>query len=98
MSNSETECRKLILFVVGNEHNSCLARQNLSDLCKIIQVRVEIIVIDVLIDFHTALKYNILVTPALVQVNPLPTLTILGNLSHKKQVLETLGLKEEQQG
>ncbi len=84
----------LILFVVGNEPNSLQARQNMEHIFGIIDGPVEYEVIDVLKDFQTALKYNILATPALVRVHPAPQLTILGNMSDTKRILTLLVYKE----
>ncbi len=85
--------RRFILFVVGNEPNSRLARQNMEYLCKRANTAIEWEVVDVLSDFQTALKYDILATPALVQTAPTPGLTILGNLNDLDRVLEVLGLR-----
>ena len=43
-------------------------------------------------DFQAAVKDNILVTPALILVAPLPQVTVLGNLSDLPKVLAALRL------
>ncbi len=91
---SANQPSRLILFVVGDEPNSQQARRNMEDLCEIIEEPVECEVIDVLKDFQTALQYDILATPALVRTHPSPQLTILGNMSDTKRILELLGHKE----
>jgi circadian clock protein KaiB len=94
--DSNHDSRKLILFVVGNEPNSRLARQNMADLSNSVMESIEYTVVDVLEDFQTAVQYDILATPALVQIHPGPVVTILGNLNDKPRVLSALGLKEQQ--
>ena len=46
-------------------------------------------------DFEAAVRNNILVTPALVLVAPLPRVVILGNLSDLPTVLAALRLSED---
>jgi circadian clock protein KaiB len=94
-ADSNHDNRKFILFVVGNEPNSRLARQNMADLSNTIMESIEYTVVDVLEDFKTAVQYDILATPALVQIHPGPVITILGNLNDTSRVLSALGLKEQ---
>jgi len=91
---SEKATRHFILFVVGDEPNSRLARQNMECLCQRADTAIEWELVDVLKDFQTALKHDILATPALVQTAPGPGLTILGNLNDMDRVLGVLGLRE----
>ena len=49
---------------------------------------------DVVQDFEVAVKNNILITPALILIAPLPRVVILGNLSDLPTVLAALRLSE----
>ena len=85
----------LRLFVVGDGPNSKQALSNLRGLCKEhLKGRHTIETVDVLKNYNAAVKDNILITPALVLVTPLPRVTILGNLSDKQKVLLTLRLSD----
>ena len=85
----------LRLFVVGDGTNSKLAESNLRNLCREhLDGRCTIETIDVEKNFEAALKHNILITPALVLVAPLPRVTVLGNLSDRQKVLLALRLAE----
>jgi hypothetical protein len=46
--------------------------------------------VDVVQDFQAAVRDNILVTPALILVAPLPRVVVLGNLSDLPKVLAAL--------
>jgi circadian clock protein KaiB len=81
------------LFVAGNESNSSQARGNLARLCEEhIKGRYKIEVADVLKDTAAAHKNNVVVTPALILIKPLPKVTLLGNLNNTRQVLAALRL------
>jgi len=81
------------LFVAGNESNSSQARGNLARLCEEhIKGRHKIDVVDMLKDATAAHKDNVLVTPTLILIKPLPKVTVLGNLNDTKQVLAALRL------
>jgi len=81
------------LFVAGNESNSSQARRNLARLCEEhIKGRYKIDAVDVLKDAAAAHKNNVLVTPTLILLKPLPKVTVLGNLNDTRQVLATLRL------
>src|SRR2546421_5198180 len=83
----------LRLFVVGDGPNSKLAASNLRSLCREhLDGRCTIETIDVEKNFAAALENNILITPALVLVAPLPRVTVLGNLSDRPKVLHALRL------
>jgi circadian clock protein KaiB len=84
---------RLRLFVVGDGPNSKLAASNLRSLCREhLNGRCTIETIDVEKDFEAALRNNILITPALVLVTPLPKVVILGNLCDRPKVLLALRL------
>jgi circadian clock protein KaiB len=84
---------RLMLFVAGDEKNSRLARKNLQSLCDTelgSDCKVEIV--DVMEDFGSALKHNILLTPALLVLAPPPKSLIIGSLSDMTKVRRALGL------
>jgi circadian clock protein KaiB len=81
------------LFVAGNESNSSQARRNLARICEEhIKGHHKIDVVDVLKDAAAAHKNNVVVTPMLILIQPLPKVTVLGNLNDAKQVLAALRL------
>ena len=83
----------LRLFVVGDGPNSKLAASNLRNLCREhLNGRCTIETIDVEKNLAAALENNILITPALVLMAPLPRVTVLGNLSDRPKVLLALRL------
>ena len=83
----------LRLFMAGNGPNSQKALANLQSLCQEhLEGRFTIETVDVVQDFQAAVKDNILITPALILVAPLPRVTVLGNLSDLPKVLAALRL------
>ena len=81
----------LRLFVAGEEPNSVIARASLDEICSTyLKHGCQIEVIDVLEDFQTALRERVLVTPALVIVEPQPRTVVFGNLTDTKKVLSAL--------
>jgi circadian clock protein KaiB len=85
------------LFVAGNESNSSQARGNLARLCEEhIKGRYKIDAVDVLEDATAAHKNNVLVTPTLILIKPLPKVTVLGNLSDTRRVLAALRLNGDE--
>ncbi len=79
--------------MVGDGPNSKLAASNLRNLCREhLDGRCTIETIDVEKHFEAALENNILITPALVLITPLPKVVILGNLSDRPKVLLALRL------
>ena len=83
----------LRLFMAGNGPNSQKALANLRSLCQEhLEGRYTIETVNVVQDFEAAVKDNILVTPALILVAPLPRVMILGNLSDSRKVLAALRL------
>ncbi len=86
----------LRLFVAGDGPNSTLALANLRHLCKErLEGRFKIEIVDVVRNFATAVKNNILITPTLLLVAPLPSVVLLGNLSDRRKVLLALRLPED---
>jgi circadian clock protein KaiB len=85
----------LRLFMVGNGSNSKQALSNLRHLCREhLKGRCTIETVDVVKNSEAAAKNNILITPALILVAPLPRVIILGNLSDRQKVLLALRLSE----
>ncbi len=85
-------CR-MILFVAGDEPNSRRARENIRAACSEKgSKRYDLQVVDVFDDFQTALDYDIMVTPALVVLDPPPRVTLLGDLSDTEKLHAALGL------
>ena len=81
--------------MAGNGANSQKALANLRSLCQErLAGRYTIETVDVVQDFEAAVRENILVTPALILVAPLPRVVILGNLSDLPTVLAALRLSE----
>lgn len=91
---TETKTYMLKLYVAGDEQNSRIAQDNLTRICdEYLQGRCRIEKVDVLIDFTTALKDRIFVTPTLVLVAPEPRAMIVGNLVDKERVISALRLR-----
>lgn len=85
----------LRLFMAGNGTNSRQALFNLRQLCREhLKGRFTIETIDVVKKFDAAVRDNILITPALILVAPLPRVLVLGNLSDRQKVLMALRLLE----
>lgn len=81
------------LFVAGAEPNSAQASANLVLLCEAhIAGQYEIRVVDVLTNPKAAYTDNVIVTPTLIMVRPLPQVTVFGNLRDAAQVLAALRL------
>ncbi|MFO7693108.1 MAG: circadian clock KaiB family protein [Vicinamibacterales bacterium] len=81
------------LFVAGDEPNSALARGNLVRLCNAhLPGRFEIHTVDVLKNAEAAYKHNVIVTPTLILIRPLPKVTLFGTLRDPGQVLAALRL------
>jgi len=81
------------LFVVGNGPNSKQAVSNLDSVCREhLEGHYTIEMIDVTKNFTAAAKDNILITPALILVRPLPRAVVLGNLNDRQKVLIALRL------
>lgn len=85
----------LRLFMAGDGPNSKQALSNLRQICREhLKGRCTIETVDVVKHFAAAVKDNILITPALILVAPLPRVVILGNLSDRSKVLAALRLAE----
>jgi len=83
----------LRLFLADDEPNSRQARENLMRLQEThLKMPHKKEIVDVMEDFQTALENNVLVTPCLLLVSPLPKATVFGNLSDTEKVIATLRL------
>jgi len=81
------------LYIAGDTVNSAQAVANLSALCQAYlpkQHKIEIV--DVFRESKRALKENILMTPTLIKLAPVPLGRIVGTLSQTNLVLQALGL------
>jgi len=89
---NDRPCR-LILFLAGDERNSRLAQANLEQLCAgEPSTRFELQIVNVLENPQLAVDNQVLVTPALLVVEPAPGGLIIGNLSEMAKVRSVLGL------
>ena len=83
----------LRLFVAGDKPQSLQAKKNIEQICAAhLQGRYELTVFDVCNDFTAALDHGVLLTPTLLLLSPLPSVTIIGNLSDSEKVLGALRL------
>jgi circadian clock protein KaiB len=84
---------KFRLYVAGDSPNSAQAVINLKALCREhLPEKHEIEIVDVLREPQRALTDGVSLTPMLVKLSPAPIRKIVGSLSHKEPVLQTLGL------
>lgn len=85
------------LFVTGRTRQSQAAIQNLrAYFAEIPEVEYELAIIDVLEQPDRAEERHILATPTLVRLQPPPSLRIIGDLSEKAIVWQTIGLLNSQ--
>ena len=67
------------LFVAGDEPNSAQAKENLQKTCEEHLKRdYKIEIVDVLVDFETAIENKVLVTPMVIIISPPPPVSIIG--------------------
>jgi circadian clock protein KaiB len=82
------------LYIANSAPNSVRAVANLAAICKEhLGDNFELEIVDVLEYPQRALADGILVTPSLAKLSPLPSASIVGNLSDKGSVLQALGIK-----
>jgi len=92
-AEAQGETYVLRLFMADNEPNSKQARENLEQLQETyLKMPHKKEIVDVLEDFQAALENNVLVTPCLILVSPLPRVTVFGNLSNTERVVTALRL------
>ena len=83
----------LRLFIAGDKPQSLEAKKNIEQICTAyLQGCCELTVFDVCKDFTAALDHGVLLTPTLLLLSPLPSVTIIGNLSDTEKVLGALRL------
>ena len=79
--------------MAGDEPNSALALNNLVRLCDThIKGRYRIHTVDVLKHAEAAYRHNVVVTPTVILLKPLPRVTLFGTLRDPGQVLAALRL------
>lgn len=84
---------KFRLYVAGDGPHSTQAIANLDALCREhLPERHEIEVVDVLREPQRALADRVMLTPLLLKLSPAPIRRIVGSLSQRASVLQTLGL------
>jgi circadian clock protein KaiB len=91
---SRSTTRSLRLYVAGNAPNSLRAIANARAICEDqAGSRFELEIVNVLEHPKRALADGIIVTPTLIKLSPLPIQRMVGDLSDRNQVLQTLGNK-----
>lgn len=86
---------RLRLYVAGELPNSLRARENLRQICEEhLDGRYTLEVVDFLEEPARALQDGVLVTPALVRLEPQPQRTVVGSLSDTAAVLMALDLTD----
>ena len=84
----------LKLYVTGTTPNSERAIANLKRLCEdILDVKYEVVIIDILDNPQLAEDEKILATPTLIKALPTPLRRVIGDLSNTDKVLLGLDLK-----
>jgi len=85
---------KFRLYIAGDTQNSAHAVANLNTLCRArLPQRHNIEIVNVFREPKRALADGIFMTPTLIKLLPLPSLRIVGTLSHMPTVLQALGLE-----
>lgn len=84
---------RFVLFVADGEPNSVIARQNFERIRnEELGGDVELTVVDVLSDADLALQHGIVVTPALLVLEPAPKVIVAGTLRDRAKVRIALRL------
>jgi circadian clock protein KaiB len=85
---------RLRLYIAGNAPNSVIAIANVRAMCDEHYAAGHALeIVDLLLHPARALIDEIIVTPTLLKLSPLPSRRMVGNLSDTRQVLLTLGLQ-----
>ena len=85
------------LFVAGDESHSRKAEDNLRKFCAShINDSFEIEVVDVIKSFQLAMENKIFLTPALVLVFSERRVTVFGDLSDTRELIDVLGLRGDE--
>lgn len=92
-SNSERPKFRFLLFIADGEPNSVAAKENLRSFCaEELGVDHEVEVVNVLDDAQPALDHGIVLTPALLVVEPPPRVIVAGSLSDRDKIRFALRL------
>jgi hypothetical protein len=98
-SASEAIRVRVRLYVAGGSPNSTSAAANLrAVLAQFGEHRIDLEIIDVLVEPERGLADGVLVTPMLVKLEPPPGRRLLGNLRDRRALLEVLGLSAGEGG
>jgi circadian clock protein KaiB len=85
---------QLRLYIAGNAPNSIMAIANVRAICdEHFADGHHIEIVDLLLQPRRGLVDEIIVTPTLLKLSPLPSQRMVGNLSDTRQVLLTLGIQ-----
>jgi circadian clock protein KaiB len=84
------------LYVTCGAPNSIMAVNNLKSIIKGLKYRCNLEIVDIMKNPQRAFADGILVTPTLIKYEPLPPVSLIGNLSEKKKVVDLLELGESQ--
>jgi circadian clock protein KaiB len=85
----------MALYITDSGPNSVRAVANLESICREhLQGNFRLEIIDVLQYPLRALADGVVVTPSLSKLSPLPSATVVGNLSDRSGVLRALGIAE----
>ncbi|MDP3067831.1 MULTISPECIES: circadian clock KaiB family protein [Methylocystis] len=93
---AQNETTKLILYVAGETPKSLAAIANLERICKELDNRYEVQVIDLKKEPRLAREHSIVAIPTLVRQLPAPIRKIIGDLSDAEKVLVSLNVKGAQ--
>ena len=85
-----------MLFISGMSVKSVRAIENIRKICEAyLADHFELEIIDIYQQKQMAVDYQIIATPTLLRINPLPKKIILGDLSNTKKVLNVLNITEQ---
>lgn len=83
----------LRLYITGATPNSTRAVQNIKTICaRYLEGRYELLIVDIYQQPELASQEQIVASPTLVKVLPLPVRRLVGDLSEQDKVLAALGL------
>ena len=93
-SPNEAERYIFILFIAGMSGKSVIAVENLRKICdEHLSGNCEIRIVDLNREPHLATEHQLIAVPTLIKIGPLPSRTILGDLSDTAKVLKILEIK-----
>jgi circadian clock protein KaiB len=96
---SALEPVRVRLYLAGGSPNSRAAAANLrAAIAQFPEHRIDLEIIDVLVEPERGIGDGVLVTPMLVKLEPTPERRLLGSLRDRKALLEVLGLSEGEGG